>query len=231
MQYIYFMRHGETAYNLAGRVQGGTDIPLNETGIREAYLARDYFEKNHVYFDRVVSSPLRRARRTAMIVSGRPQTEIAEDPRIVELNFGDAEGKFVRDLPEGVLNLFFHPERYEVPANGESVPQLRQRCSAFLADMAQIFDREPETENILAVSHGAALRGMISCIGNSAPEDFWVDNLENCCSVRTSYADGQFHIEEYLHPLSGTEFMVPPWRRIRGGGEPVLDAAGGIDGR
>ena len=55
MQYLYFIRHGETAYNRSGRVQGRTDIPLSEQGLIQAQLARDFFHKQGIRFDLVIS--------------------------------------------------------------------------------------------------------------------------------------------------------------------------------
>ena len=209
------MRHGETSYNLAGRVQGGTDIPLNENGIKEANMAREFFIKNEIRFDKVISSPLKRAAKTASIVSGKPLEMIETDERVRELNFGTAEGEAVVDLPQGVLALFSHPQDYEVPAGGETIAQLQERTGSFIADAGRLLAERPDIENLLVVSHGAALRGFISVIEKTPVREFWVDNLENCCTVDAVYENGRFHVERYLHPLGGTKYMIPPWRRAK----------------
>ena len=80
---IYILRHGETNGNKAGRIQGSTDIPLNEYGIELAKITRDGIEKEGLQFDIIYASPLSRARKTAEIVRGTHTTEIVIDDRIV----------------------------------------------------------------------------------------------------------------------------------------------------
>lgn len=63
---IYIVRHGQTDWNLEGRYQGRTDIDLNETGIKQAEKIRQ--ELKSVKFDKVFSSPLKRAYKTAQII-------------------------------------------------------------------------------------------------------------------------------------------------------------------
>lgn len=96
---IYILRHGETNGNKAGRIQGSTDIPLR---IRHelAKITRDGIEKEGLQFDIIYASPLSRARKTAEIVRGTHTTEIVIDDRIVEMNFGKAEGMLIKDINE-----------------------------------------------------------------------------------------------------------------------------------
>ena len=97
---IYILRHGETNGNKAGRIQGSTDIPLNEYGIELAKITRDGIEKEGLHFDIIYASPLSRASETAEIVRGTHTTEIIIDDRIVEMNFGKAEGMLIKDINE-----------------------------------------------------------------------------------------------------------------------------------
>ena len=62
-----YLRHGETAWNKEGRMQGATDIPLNETGRSQAHLAAETLAGVHI--DRIISSPMARAAETADVVS------------------------------------------------------------------------------------------------------------------------------------------------------------------
>ena len=87
---IYFIRHGETDWNIVKRLQGATDIPLNENG--EA-LARETAEGlKEIPFDMVFTSPLKRAYRTAEIVKGNREIPLIIEERIREICFGDYEG-------------------------------------------------------------------------------------------------------------------------------------------
>ncbi|MBR2803395.1 histidine phosphatase family protein [Candidatus Saccharibacteria bacterium] len=86
---IYLVRHGETEWNRLHKRQGRTDIPLNETGIKQAEELHDKLKDFE--FDVCYSSPLSRARQTAeIVVSGR--SEIIYDDRLMERSFGTLEG-------------------------------------------------------------------------------------------------------------------------------------------
>ena len=83
---LYIIRHGETSWNAEGRLQGQTDIPLNENGIRLAKITGEALKE--VPFDLAISSPLKRARQTADLVLAGRQVPVLEDARIEELSFG-----------------------------------------------------------------------------------------------------------------------------------------------
>ncbi len=89
---FYFVRHGETVWNVQHRLQGVHDIPLDEKGIRQAEELHRQLIAEGVHFVRVYSSPLSRALRTAEIVSGQPASEIFCDDRLREMEFGSMEG-------------------------------------------------------------------------------------------------------------------------------------------
>lgn len=87
---IYLMRHGETEWNRTGRLQGQSDIPLNEFGIRLAEKTAEGLKD--VNFDAVFSSPLQRALKTAEIVAGSRAVTVETDERLREIYFGSGEG-------------------------------------------------------------------------------------------------------------------------------------------
>ena len=88
LQRIYLVRHGETAWSLSGQHTGRTDIPLTEKGEQEARTLPDRL--HHVSFNRVFTSPLQRARRSAELAALNRPAEI--DPDLEEWNYGDYEG-------------------------------------------------------------------------------------------------------------------------------------------
>ena len=161
---IYFVRHGQTDYNDEGRVQGHVDIPLNEKGIRQAGQARDFFRGNGVSFDRVYSSPLHRALKTAQIISGLQDQKIRTDARLQEMSFGVNEGHIIKELGQSMRNLFDDPVHFQAPEGGESIEALQERCGSFLEDLARSLAGESRSVTILTASHGACIRGLLSCI-------------------------------------------------------------------
>ena len=110
---LYLIRHGQTDWNLRAMLQGRTDIPLNETGRRQAMEARERLAG--VHFDAVYSSPLRRAMDTAQLVSGWPGEKICPDERLTEIAFGPYEGKDPHTLGPAFACFFTDPEAYRPP--------------------------------------------------------------------------------------------------------------------
>ena len=78
---IYIVRHGQTDWNTIGRIQGWQDIELNGRGIEQARIIREKLKD--VEFDEVISSPLKRALRTAKEITGRKYKDIKKDKRIL----------------------------------------------------------------------------------------------------------------------------------------------------
>ena len=89
--HIFLLRHGETLWNVSGRVQGQRDIALNETGKAQARTVAPMFAGYH--FDALISSDLHRAVETGSLVSAQAVIgERIQDRRITEKNFGICEG-------------------------------------------------------------------------------------------------------------------------------------------
>src|ERR1041384_5399555 len=93
---FYFLRHGQTAWNVAGRFQGHSDIPLNELGLAQAYDAAKILANCPI--DLIVVSPLIRARRTAEIVSEQLGKPLLLDDELKERHFGASEGLVVNEV-------------------------------------------------------------------------------------------------------------------------------------
>lgn len=101
---IYLIRHGETDWNRMKKLQGTTDIPLNAYGIELAEKTAEGLKD--VPFDRIYTSPLIRARKTAEIIRGDRPIEIIETDGLKEISFGDYEG------------LCYLPDNYTIPKPG-----------------------------------------------------------------------------------------------------------------
>ena len=87
---LYIIRHGETQWNVEGRLQGQSDTQLNENGIRLAKVTAEGMKD--IPFDLGITSPLSRAKKTAQIILGNRKVPLYEDARIQELSFGSWEG-------------------------------------------------------------------------------------------------------------------------------------------
>ncbi len=88
---LLLTRHGQTGWNVEGKIQGQTDTELNETGIKQAEVIREKLFNQKI--DIIISSPLKRARKTAEIIARGRDIPIIIDERLSERDFGEFEGK------------------------------------------------------------------------------------------------------------------------------------------
>ena len=132
---FYLLRHGETSWNADNnRYCGRTDIDLTEKGIRQAETVREQLKG--VEFDGIFSSPLKRARITAEIASGKA---VQTDQRLIEADFGSWEYKtreeFVAEAPELWENWNADPTTARAGGTGETGQEIVQRMDDFFNEM------------------------------------------------------------------------------------------------
>lgn len=182
---LYIVRHGETDWNRIHRVQGRTDIPLNDYG---RHLARETAEgMKDIRIDLGYTSPLLRAKETAQIILGDRDVPLYEDSRIEELSFGSYEGMRTaggeKDAQSEAFNRFFtDTANYIPPRDAETVPQLYERTGDFLAEICAREDLRDKS--VLVSTHGAAMTALLNRIrGNLSVSEFWRDEVPPNCSV------------------------------------------------
>lgn len=172
MKKIYFVRHGQTDYNLKEIIQGAVDIELNETGIKQAYDAKEKLK--NIHFDKIYSSPLKRAKKTADIISEKRDVKVEVEDRLREICFGINEGnKYGTYDYKGFWN-YNNPHLYP---EAENVRDFLKRVSDFLDTLKNI-----DAENILLVAHGGVSKA-VTAYFKGIPEDGQIDELakiENC---------------------------------------------------
>jgi probable phosphoglycerate mutase len=190
---LYFIRHGETAWNLEGRYQGARDIPLNETGRAQAdrngQLLKRLLERSGrstKEFDWYVS-PLSRARETMDRVrqafGGAPLPEVVSDDRLIEISFGIYEGQLHTELAASAMPIAGERDAsfwYFRPPQGESYDDLALRILAFGKALPR---------RAIIVSHGGVLRVLRRLI-----EEFPPDRAVNWFPPQDSvvhFADGK----------------------------------------
>ena len=193
---IYFIRHGETIWNKEKKIQGQSDIPLNEYGRELAYITAEAIKD--LPFDIVYSSPLIRAKETADILVKDRNLKIYTDKRLMEMSFGEGEGESLPEIhahPEMKLYNFIHnPGSYIPPVGGETFEELYARCKSFIEDI--IIPAEKNYNSMLLVGHGALIRGMIHYINNRPSKDFWSVTHKNCAVTIADCINGKLTLLE-----------------------------------
>ena len=179
---LYIMRHGKTDWNELHKLQGRTDIPLNEEGRRMAEAAAEQYPGIH--FDLCFCSPLIRARETAEIFLKGREIPIICDKRLEEMSFGIYEGiENSFQIPDCPINtLFNEPANYKAVEGGESFEELYARTGEFIRQVV-----EPELadgKDIIIIGHGAMNSSIVCQIKNISLEHFWDAGIENCKLMR-----------------------------------------------
>jgi broad specificity phosphatase PhoE len=170
---VYYVRHGETAWNAAGRFQGARDIPLNDRGVTQAARAGGILDDLFARERRVpvnlgfVASPLGRARHTMELVRGAlrlPPADYALDDRLREIGYGEWEGSTLAQQQAS------HPEAFAIrerdtwgvpPPGGESYASVAER----MLDWYQSLEGDT-----VAVAHGGTARALMVALGIETPE-------------------------------------------------------------
>ena len=193
---LYLIRHGETDWNIVKRLQGATDIPLNENGEALAKVTAEGLKE--IPFDMIFTSPLKRAYRTAEIVKGNREIPLIKEDRIREICFGDYEGLVSKSegysIPDPDFKFFFtKTDCYKTPPNGETIEELLRRTKDFLEELKAREDLKDKT--ILVSSHGAAVRALLSNIEECDIAHFWGAGVHKNCGVScVELVDGEYRI-------------------------------------
>ena len=142
---IWLIRHGETEWSLSGAHTGRTDLPLTETGCKNAVAVGKFLAGRK--FSAVFTSPLSRARETCRLAGYGDVAQV--DPNLCEWNYGDYEGRTTPDIKKDRPDWSLW--RDGVP-NGETVEQVGVRAEAVLARAAQ------SDGDVALFAHGHILR-------------------------------------------------------------------------
>jgi broad specificity phosphatase PhoE len=169
---LFYIRHGETEWNVAGRLQGRHDVPLNARGRVQAChcgeVLRDLFvqEGRHFAAADYFSSPLGRARQTmelARTAMGLPADGYQVVSALSEISFGEWEGYTIAQLrsrdPQRIAARE-HDKWHFLPPGGESYEMVARRMGAWYAELAR---------DAVVTAHGGTARGLMAWLGIAKP--------------------------------------------------------------
>lgn len=172
MSKIYFVRHGESEWNVADKICGQTDIPLTHRGHEQAVMTGESFVARKIKADMILYSPLLRAADTAKHISDITGIPAREEMRLIEQNFGVWEGTSPRNSHE-----FYEAKKGFVQrfGSGESMFQLAQRIYNLLDELKADSDK-----TYILVAHNGIARIVCSYFKDMTNDEFAAYGVANC---------------------------------------------------
>jgi alpha-ribazole phosphatase len=156
---LLLTRHGQTDWNIAGRYQGQSDTPLNETGLRQAAQIAKRLSKETIHA--IYTSDLSRSANTAQSIADFHQLEIKKDSRLRELSFGDWEGMTHQEMSAhspDVFSKWMEDSLNISTPNGETLAQLAGRVKSAFDEIKN----HHKDQTVLVVAHSGALQSLLS---------------------------------------------------------------------
>ncbi|HKL98945.1 MAG TPA: histidine phosphatase family protein [Mobilitalea sp.] len=189
---IYLIRHGETDWNLEGRLQGREDIPLNQNGMQQAKYCGRAFKNREI--KKIITSPLIRAVKTAEIIAESIGiSQVLLDERLIERDFGPLAG-LTYDKKK-------HFDTFGKEEGIEPWEELNKRLIDCIIEQAEA----NLGEDIIMVSHGGAINAVVSVL-TGGEMGSGKTRLKNSCISIIQYDDGKLNLDVYN--LSPSEFVA-----------------------
>ena len=180
---VLLLRHGQTDLNVQKRLQGSSDIPLNERGRQQARETRKIMEDLGIKVTRIISSPLERAIETGSLATGIPMSQIETAQSLIEMSFGIYEQRNMEEEnPEFLHECFDTPQSYIPPEGGESYDEVLTRAGAIIEGVRKRIAEGDikEDDTLLLVSHGALSHGIFEYIKKTPRSAYWDVDFNNC---------------------------------------------------
>ncbi|HED24093.1 MAG TPA: histidine phosphatase family protein [Firmicutes bacterium] len=192
MTRLFLLRHGETKWNREEIFRGQSDIPLNGFGLRQAEALADTLSKADLKNPIFLSSPLKRAMKTAEIVASRfAEAFVTADPAFIDLSFGEWEGKTLREIegnyPELYKKWVENPGRVTFPG-GENLATVAERAEKGICRAAEDY-RENEP---VIVAHRAVNKALLCRLLGLGQQAFWKLRQDTACLNELAYEGSSF---------------------------------------
>ena len=208
MNKLVLLRHGQSQWNLENRFTGWKDVPLTKKGIDEAKNAGILLKKNNIKIDKVFSSVLERANKTAEIALKVSENEnlfengsliYEKDQRLNERDYGDLVGLNKAETADkfGKEQVQIWRRSYDTPPpNGESLKDVVNRVSPYFIETIKPILKDKK--NVLIAAHGNSLRAIMIKIGLYKSEEISLIELPTGCPLCLDYNNGELKNHYYL---------------------------------
>jgi phosphoserine phosphatase len=166
---LFCVRHGETAWNAAGRFQGQTDVPLSPRGKQQAEALARVLAQETVHA--VYASDLQRTRQTAQLLATPLALPVQHEPQWREMTFGRWEGLTLEEIAQRdaeALAAWRADPMAVAPPGGETLKQVTDRVSAALAFLVSA----EQEHTVVLVAHGGTLRVLLCLALGLSPQAY-----------------------------------------------------------
>jgi broad specificity phosphatase PhoE len=191
MTHIYLVRHGQTAWNKEEIFRGRSDVPLNETGLREAELAAQFFRGLEIRA--VYSSPLSRASQTAGKIADVLSLKVEPLEGIIDMSFGVWEGRPLREIKasDGDRYRLWQEEPHRLKlSGGERLDEVRKRS---MAALETVIRRHPE-EAVILVTHRVINKVILCAVLGLDNSHFWQLSQDTTAINLIHYRHGKYYL-------------------------------------
>lgn len=182
MSCVYFIRHGQSEWNVLDKICGSTDVPLTDEGRKQAEETGRKFAELGYQADEIIYSPLKRAAETAKIFSEITGIPARQEPRITEQNFGKWEGTSPRNSLEFGKAKQNFVEDFE---GGESMMRLAQRIYNVLDELKA--EAVETNKTYVIVAHNGIARVVKSYFESMSNEEYAKYAVKNCEIVKFDF--------------------------------------------
>ncbi len=157
MSTLFLVRHGETNWNLSGQIMGEQPVPLNQNGEAQVKRLASFLKSRSIHA--LYSSPVARALQTAEILASVLQVPVTADQGLTEINVGEWEGRYWKDLTDEFARQQFYTRPEEArPPGGETLREVQARAIA-VVERARALE---EADQLLFVSHADVVRTILA---------------------------------------------------------------------
>ena len=190
---IYLVRHGQTEWNLHGRMQGRGNGELTEKGRKDAKALGCRLQDTPIAC--IYSSTSKRAYETAGIIAGNRPIRIVRKENLQEMGFGDWEGQYKTDLekgfPEDYTCFWETPHLFQKRESGEDFREVRERAAGALDEIIL-----SHTEGaVLIVAHSIFLRSLLAAVKKLPPDQLFVrPGLGHASLTKLTVSEGKISI-------------------------------------
>ena len=178
---LIFIRHGQTDWNVLGKIQGSNDIELNDNGLKQAVELGIRVKEAGYRIHKIYSSKQKRAYRTAQILSEAVKVDCIPVDGLEEINFGKWEGLTwdeVTSKHKDYYSIWKQDRRYINAPEGESYQELLDRVLKVIKTILQ-----KETKDVAIVTHGAVIMSLQCYVTNTPFNDMFKFKTANTCIV------------------------------------------------